>query len=73
MHYSKFLNKTNYVSKKSKTPPGMCRHCNKEIPEKERMYFSGGIIKRECKPCVRYRSNDNNNKKNKILKNNPLW
>ena len=73
MHYAKFLNKTTYVAKKSKTPEGMCRHCKKEVPESEKLYFSGGILKRECKSCVRKISRENNRKKNKIIKNNPLW
>ena len=73
MHYAKFLNKTTYVAKKSKTPEGMCRHCKKEVPESEKLYFSGGILKRECKSCVRKRSRENNRKKNKIIKANPLW
>jgi len=67
------ISKVYYRGKPSKTPKGICRHCNEKIAPEDRLYYTQGIRKTECKPCRRKISLENNRKKRKTIKNHPLW
>tara|TARA_Y100000593_G_scaffold53022_1_gene99274 strand:- start:3920 stop:4129 length:210 start_codon:yes stop_codon:yes gene_type:complete len=67
------LTKQKSKGKPSKTPKGICRHCNEKIAPENRLYYTQGLLRTECKPCRRKISLENNRKKRQTIKNHPLW
>jgi len=71
-HYKKIV-KPKAKGRPSNVPAGICRYCKKKITKEDRLYYTAGLVKRECKPCRRKVSREANRKRTQIIKDNPLW
>ena len=70
--YKKII-KPKSKARPSNVPKGICRFCKEKITPENRLYYTAGATKKECRPCRRKISRKNNRKRQETIKNNPLW